>query len=155
MTFDLNSVVFFIPFAALAVALIAIILAAIMHWRVRRIFRTAKAPDIEKLLGLHTKTLEDFVKFKIETNDYLKNLDNRIKKKIARASTSRFNSFQDAGGHQSFSTLLADEEGNGVVITSMYTRERTNVFAKPLKNWQSEHALLEEEKKLIEQKRNQ
>lgn len=122
-----------------------------MHLRVRRIFRTAKSEDIEKLMILHTKTLEDFIIFKSETIKSLKKFDQRIKNKTTKALTSRFNSFQDAGGHQSFSTILVDEEGNGAILTSMYTRERTNVFAKSLKNWQSEHTLLEEEQKLIDQ----
>lgn len=67
------------------------------------------------------------------------------------AFTVRFNPFQGKGigGNQSFSSVFVDEEGNGVVITSMHTRERTNVFAKPLKNWGSEYELSEEEKRAI------
>jgi hypothetical protein len=155
MTFNLNSVVFFIPFLALAFAIIALILALLMHWRVKKIFRTAKVDDIEKLMGLHTKTLEDFVRFKAEATQYMTTLDNRMKKKTTDASTERFNSFQGtgSGGNQSFSTVFANEEGNGVVITSMYTRERTNVFAKPLQKWQSEYQLSEEEKQAINKAR--
>jgi hypothetical protein len=67
------------------------------------------------------------------------------------ASTIRFNPFQggEVGSNQSFSSVFADEEGNGVVITSMHTRERTNVFAKPLKTWKSEYELTQEEKEVI------
>jgi len=108
-------------------------------------------PDIERLIRLHTKTLEDFVGFKAESAEYMRSLDSRIKKKTTNASTLRFNTFQGegVGGNQSFSSVFVDEEGDGVVITSMYTRERTNVFAKPLKNWKSEYKLSEEEKKVI------
>lgn len=153
MAIDLNLVVFFIPFAALAVSLIALIVSIVMHVRVRRIFRSAKTPDIERLMGLHTKTIEDFVKFKAESTEYMKSLDGRIKKKTAGASTLRFNPFQreGTGGNQSFCSVFADETGDGVVITSMHTRERTNVFAKPLKKWQSEYQLSEEEQKVISQ----
>jgi len=81
----------------------------------------------------------------------MKSLDERIKKKTMGASTLRFNPFQGGGvgGNQSFSSIFADEEGNGVIITSMHTRERTNVFAKPIKNWKSEHELSEEEMTVI------
>jgi hypothetical protein len=147
MSIDWNLVVFFIPFIALVAALLALVFSIIMHIRVSKIFRSASSTDIEKLLKLHTKTLEDFITFKAEASGYLKSLDNRIKKKMANAATVRFNPFQGegVGGNQSFSVCLADEEGNGVVITSMHTRERTNVFAKPLQNWKSEHKLSEEE----------
>ncbi len=153
MTIDWNLVIFFVPFAALAVSLITLLIAIIMHVRVRRIFRSANTPDIERLMSLHTKTIEDLVKFKAESTAYMKSLDSRIKKKTANASTLRFNPFQGegVGGNQSFSSVLADEEGDGVVITSMHTRERTNVFAKPLQKWQSEYQLSEEENKAITQ----
>lgn len=151
MIIDWNQAVFFIPFAALAAALLALVFSIIMQFRVRRIFRSANTPDIERLLKLHTKTLEDLVKFQAESTNYMKLLDGRIKKKTADVSTIRFNSFQGEGlgGNQSFSSAFADEEGNGVVITSMHTRERTNVFAKPLQNWQSKYDLSEEEKSAI------
>jgi hypothetical protein len=57
------------------------------------------------------------------------------------------------GGNQSFSAGLVDEEGSGVIITSMHMRERTNVFAKPLKNWKSEYELSKEEKESIEKQK--
>lgn len=152
MLIDWNLVVFFVPFAALAAALLALIFSIVMQTRVRRIFRSANVPDIERLLKLHTKTLEDFVKFQAESTGYMKLLDSRIKKKTTSAATIRFNPFQGegAGGNQSFSSVLADEEGTGVIITSMHLRERTNVFAKPLQKWQSEYGLTDEEKTAIE-----
>jgi hypothetical protein len=149
MEMSLNSVVFFAPFIASVAALTALIISIVIHLRIKRIFKSTNMPDIEKLIGLHTKTLEDFVNFKAESISYMKFLDNRIKKKTANASILRYNSFQGSGGNQSFSSVFANEEGDGVVITSLHTRERTNVFAKPLTKWQSENNLLEEETQTI------
>jgi hypothetical protein len=157
MIIDWNLVVFFIPFVALAVALLSLVFSITMHLRVKRIFRSASAPDIERLLKLHTKTLEDFIRFQGESTKYMGLLDSRIKKKTTSISTVRFNPFQGGGvgGNQSFSASLVDEEGNGAVITSMHLRDRTNVFAKPIKNWISEYDLSEEEKQAIKnQKQN-
>jgi hypothetical protein len=152
MFIDWNLVVFFVPFVALAAALVALVFSILMHMRVKRIFRSANTPDIERLLKLHTKTLEDFIRFQAEANGYMKVLDERIKTKTTAASTLRFNPFQGegTGGNQSFSSVFADEIGNGVIITSMHTRERTNVFAKPLQNWKSQYELTDEEKTVIE-----
>lgn len=151
MFIDWNLVVFLLPFIGLLASLVALGFAIAMHMRVTRIFRSANSADIEKLLKLHSKTLEDFVRFEAQSTLYMKSLDERIKKKMMSAETLRFNPFQGevTGGNQSFSSVFADEEGTGVVITSMHTRERTNVFAKPLKNWQSEYELTEEEKTSI------
>ena|SRR3989344_3828503 len=151
MLIDWNLVVFFAPFLALAISLIAFTLAIIMHLKVSRIFRSANTPDIERLLKLHTKTLEDLIKFQADSSAYMKSLNKRIEGKLGAVPTLRFNPFKgtDLGGNQSFSSVFVDEEGNGVVITSMHTRERTNVFAKPLKDWKSEYELTAEEKEVI------
>lgn len=151
MSIDWSTAIFFAPFAALAISIVALIFAIMMRIRVSNIFRSANAPDIERLLKLHTKTLEEFVQYKAESSLYMKSLDQRIKEKMKSSETVRFNPFQggEVGGNQSFSSVFADEEGNGVVITSMHTRERTNVFAKPLKSWKSEYELSEEEKETI------
>jgi hypothetical protein len=153
MILGLNSAVFFIVALAFAVSSAALVISIIMHVRVKRIFRSASVPDIERLIALHTKTIEDFVKYKAESTEYMKSLDGRIKKKTANASTLRFNPFQGEGigGNQSFSSVFADEEGDGVIITSMHARERTNIFAKPLKKWVSDYQLSEEEKEAINQ----
>ena len=42
---------------------------------------------------------------------------------------------------------MLNEEGNGVVLSSLYSRERMSIFAKPIKNGKSEYELTEEESK--------
>lgn len=151
MPIDWNLAVFLLPFIALVVSLTALIFSIAMQVRVSRIFRSASSVNIENLLKLHAKTLEDFVRFKAEISEHMKVLDRRIKNKVSSAYTIRFNPFEGKGigGNQSFSSVFVDEEGSGVIITSIHTRERTNIFAKPIKNWISEHELSEEEKRAI------
>lgn len=155
MTLNLDSILFFTPFLALALATAAVVISIATNLRIKKIFRSANAPDIERLLRLHSKTLEDFVRFKAEAEIRMKGLDDRTKKKVMSAPVLRYNPFQGngAGGNQSFSSVLADEEGDGLVLTSIHTRERTNVFAKPINKWQSEYELSKEEKKLINERK--
>ncbi|HEY67099.1 MAG TPA: DUF4446 family protein [Thermoflexia bacterium] len=65
----------------------------------------------------------------------------------------RFRAFQDTGGDQSFALALADGEGNGVVISALYGRDATRIYAKPVQNWLSPKALSEEEKQALAQAR--
>ncbi len=44
----------------------------------------------------------------------------------------RFNPFTDTGGNQSFILSLLDENGTGVVISSLHSRENTRVYAKQI-----------------------
>ena len=44
---------------------------------------------------------------------------------------------------------MLNEEGDGVVFSSLYSRERMSVFAKPIKNNKSEYELTSEEKEAL------
>ena len=61
----------------------------------------------------------------------------------------RFRAFQDTGGDQSFSLALTDGEGNGVVISALYGRGKTRIYAKPVQAWLSAKSLGEEEKEAL------
>jgi hypothetical protein len=62
----------------------------------------------------------------------------------------RFNPFKEVGGDQSFSVALLNGKNNGLVISSLYTREGTRIYAKAITNGLSEkHPLTEEEEEII------
>jgi hypothetical protein len=65
----------------------------------------------------------------------------------------RFRAFQDTGGDQSFALALVDGEGNGAVVSALYGRGGTRLFAKPVQGWLSPKALGEEEEKALAQAR--
>jgi len=65
----------------------------------------------------------------------------------------RFNPFHDTGGDQSFALALADDRGDGVILSSLHARDVTRVYAKPLLNWESIHSLTDEEKQAIDMAR--
>jgi hypothetical protein len=57
-------------------------------------------------------------------------------------------------GNQSFATVFLNENGDGAVMSSLFTRDRVSVFSKSLKNFISEHGMSDEEKEaLIQAKR--
>jgi len=63
---------------------------------------------------------------------------------------SRFNPFSDTGGDQSFILALLDGNQDGVVITSLHSRENTRFYVKSVKGGQGlEHPLSKEEQKVI------
>ena len=64
-----------------------------------------------------------------------------------------FRAFQDTGGDQSFSLALADGEGNGAIVSALFGRGATRLYAKPIQGWLSPKALSEEEEKALAQAR--
>lgn len=62
----------------------------------------------------------------------------------------RFNPFRDIGGDQSFSIALLDGENNGLILSSIYSRDGVRVYTKAIQGGISEkHPLTEEERRAI------
>ena len=118
--------------------------------RLKRFFLGKKAKDLE---GTLEKLEEDIEKLKLAKDGAEKELsviNKKLKKSIRGLETVRFNPFPDQGSNQSFAIGMLDENGDGVVLSSLYSRERMSVFAKPVKSGVSEYELTEEEKKALE-----
>ena len=112
----------------------------------KRIMAGKKAADLEDVLTTLIKDLESLQKSKNKIETDIDNIENRLKKSIRGLSTVRFNPFKDSGGNQSFAIAMLNEEGDGVIVSSLYSRERMSVFAKPVKNHASEYDLTNEER---------
>ena len=76
-------------------------------------------------------------------------ISNKTKQSIRGLETIRFNPFSDQGSNQSFAIAMLNEDGDGVVLSSLYARDRMSVFAKPIKNNKSEYELSNEEKEVL------
>lgn len=69
---------------------------------------------------------------------------------IQKIGFLRYNPFKTTGGDQSFILSLLDEYDDGVVITSLHSRETTRIYAKPVKGGEAEkYKLSTEEKRVI------
>lgn len=79
----------------------------------------------------------------------LETIDRRVRTSIRGIETTRFNPFKDSGGNQSFATAFLNEEGDGVVVSSLYARDRVSIFAKPIKGHRSSIELSEEEERAL------
>lgn len=72
-------------------------------------------------------------------------------KHIQRVGLIRFNAFDDVGSNQSFSVALLDAQNDGIVISSLYGRAESRLYAKPVTGGKSSYTLSEEEKQAIHQ----
>lgn len=67
-----------------------------------------------------------------------------------KINLTRFNPFEELGGDQSFILCLLDNTNSGVIITSLHNRDATRLYAKAIKNGQSDNlALSKEETKAL------
>ncbi|MGH8971411.1 MAG: DUF4446 family protein [Actinomycetes bacterium] len=61
----------------------------------------------------------------------------------------RYDAFRDMGGRLSFSAAIYDDNGDGLVISSINGRSETRTYAKELSGLRSEHSLSPEEEAAI------
>lgn len=111
-----------------------------------KFFKKEKKPENLKEILLQFEELKkSFDKIVQE----LENLKKENKFNIQKIGIVRYNPFNEIGGNQSFSIAILDGEDNGVVITSLFSREGNRVYGKPIKNGKSDYLLSEEEKEAI------
>lgn len=123
--------------------------------------------DLRKKISLlfgekNTETKDDLLKELVrrtaraeakleEMEPRLKLVEDISKISVQKVGFLRFNPFQDTGGDQSFILTLLDRDHNGVLISSLYTREGARVYAKAIERGKSKHALSEEENRVLEE----
>lgn len=79
----------------------------------------------------------------------LRQLETMQKRTVQRIGIVRFNAFPDTGSDLSFAVAILDGHGDGVVLSSLYGREESRVYAKPVRRGRSTYHLTQEEEKAI------
>ena len=79
----------------------------------------------------------------------VKNLENISEKTFQKIGVVRFNPFNNLGGNQSFAIALLDKQNNGFVVSSLFIKEGSRVYAKFIKEGKSEHSLSGEEQEAL------
>jgi hypothetical protein len=118
--------------------------------RLRRFFLGKKAKDLEETLVILEKDIQELKAAKVSAEKEIATINAKLKKSIRGLETLRYNPFPDQGSNQSFALGMLDENGDGVVLSSLYSRERMSIFAKPVKAGKSEYDLTSEEREVLQ-----
>lgn len=68
---------------------------------------------------------------------------------LRHVAVVRYDAFEDMGGRMSFSAALLDDAGDGLVLTSINSRQEARTYAKGVKGGASDHSLSQEEQQAI------
>ena len=121
----------------------------VIERRLRRLFAGSKARNLEGIIGDIGKQMSELNEMQSQINKHLITVDRRLSKSIRKVETVRFNPFLDAGSNQSFAIAFMNDEGDGVVMSSLYARDRMSIFAKPITGGKSEFELSVEEQEVL------
>ncbi|MCW9054671.1 MAG: DUF4446 family protein [Candidatus Pacebacteria bacterium] len=149
---------FFETHADVLIYALGTLLVFLLVWNIRLEIKVRRL-----LMGKDARSLEDTIKnirdghsrlslFQNEVEQYLQSVEVRLRRSVQGVGTIRFNPFKGVGtgGNQSFSTAFLNEDGDGVVISTLYARDRMSFFSKPIEKFASPHELSDEEKEAIQ-----
>lgn len=143
--------------AALAIGLIGVILAIVALRKLARArreltllsadgdapsFLTAVARKTEEVAALRTQVEELAVlleRTRTELGDALRHV-----------SVVHYDAFDDLGGRLSFSAAILDDDGDGIVLTSIHARSETRSYVKGIRRGTGDAALSPEELQAVE-----
>jgi hypothetical protein len=155
-----SQTLFLIVLAAALLGLLGWVIA--LQVRLRRLtrqyttlMRGADEMDLQSILNQHVTEVRHALETVTSLEERTETLERAIPRTLQWVGSVRFNPFRHTGGAQSFALALADDRGNGFVLSSLHARENTRIYAKALREWTSEHMLTDEEKQAIERAQRQ
>lgn len=117
--------------------------------RFRRLTRGVKEGDLRTILETidkeHTLTKKEIA----AVDRALQQTREEAKLHVQAVGFMRYNPFGDTGGDQSFCLSLLDGNSDGVVISSLHSRDQTRIYAKRLKNGKSPGYTLSKEERAV------
>ncbi|MCB2308967.1 DUF4446 family protein [Clostridium estertheticum] len=148
----------YIVIGLIVLVLILVILVAITYIALNKL-----EIKYRKLMrGVDNKNLEDMVISYLDKVDEVKDqnrnvremyekIDGDLKTCIQKTSIIRYKAFDDMGSDLSFSIALLDGNSNGFILTSIYGRDESTTYAKPVDKGISRYELSDEESEALEQ----
>lgn len=106
--------------------------------------------NLEEDLETYMYRVDRVEKQNAEISNQIKNLDNDLAKCIQKVGIVRYSAFKDTGSDLSFALALLDENNDGVVLNGIYSREMSNIYAKPVEKGKSTYTVSEEEAQAIQ-----
>lgn len=144
------SLILLVLTAILFIAVIVISIYTItLRAKLRKLFAGGNAKSLENLMIEIMEDLKKVHKYESEISAHLGHVEKRLQRSIQGFDLKRFNPFADSGSNQSFAVSLVNEEGDGIVISSLYARDRHSIFAKPISQLKSIYDLTDEEKEVL------
>lgn len=122
---------------------------ALLSKRLDRFMKGSSGDNIEEMVAEYKQRIEGLENLGGSLNSRVEVLETIQRGCIQKTGLVRYNAFCDTGCDLSFSLALLDSDGSGVVLSSLYGRSESIMYAKPLVNGKSRYALSAEEQEAV------
>lgn len=122
-----------------------------MNKRYRKMMKGMDGVNVEQMLLGHLEEVKQALHKVDDLSVKCQRMEDTSKKCIQKFGVIRFNAFEDMGSDLSFAVALLDSQNNGVVVSSIYSRNESHTYAKPIVSGNSSYFLTEEEIQALKQ----
>jgi hypothetical protein len=109
------------------------------------LFRDMNVDQIEVVLAEIIERLNSLDSSEQEMREFQKQAKYFLRRSLVSPHILRYNAYENISGQQSFSLVLIDRRKQGLVLTSLVTREGTRLYIKPVLDGKCDSPLSEEE----------
>ena len=117
--------------------------------RHNKLIRGVNNTNLEGIIDSYYEKID----YQLQENDLLKQQINKLNEKVKfcvqKTGFIRYKAFENVGSDMSFSLALLDENDDGIIMTSLYSRNESTMYAKSIEKGKSKYELSEEEKKAL------
>lgn len=139
----------FVVALALVCAVAGFIVATTNRRLLKRVFAASQGEEfgahLRDILAVH----KDHLAMEREIRTACAAIETRSHDFLDVTDIERYDAFPGQAGNQSFSLLLLNRNGSGLILTSLISQQSGRVYAKSIKTWASETALSHEEEALL------
>lgn len=122
-----------------------------MKKRYRKMMTGADGSNLERMLIGHINEMKAVAEENERIKQENKRIDALLQLAITRVGVVRFRAFDDMGSDLSYAVALLDSHNNGVILTSIFGREDSRSYVKPVENGTSTYALMAEEQQALDE----
>ena len=122
-----------------------------MNKKYSKMMKGMEGVNIEQLLLAHIEEVKQTVSKVDNLSKDCQRLESISKECIQKVGIIRFNAFDDMGSDLSFAIALLNYQNNGVIVSSIYSRNECQTYAKPITSGNSTYFLTNEEKQALAQ----
>ena len=140
--------------AAGVLGLLLALVAQVRLSRMRKAYEvlqgSGRRDDFVTAVGRHVAEVGDLRGEVGRLREVLGDVRSDLADALRHVAVVRYDAFPDMGGQMSFSAAFVDENGDGLVITSINGRSETRTYAKAVRALSSVHNLSQEELQAID-----
>lgn len=119
--------------------------------RYKMLVNGATGEDLENIIADNIAQMNELVVKNNKIDEDYAAMRNLFEKSLQKIAVYRFSAFHDMGGDMSYAVAMLDHNNTGVIFSSIFGRQESCTYVKPIESGISKYPLSEEENKVLQE----